>query len=205
MFNYSIGDEKFSTEPFLGKTVSNFISPDEVSVLLNYCKNTDAWEEIPDNYEWTKRTIDFSLLNGECALIVSNAMSRLQKVLINEYNLKAPIYPDTVNIARMFSGTLQRPHCDDMSDSERDNIKNEFRHRYFGSVIYLNNDFIGGKTFYTEHPIEIDPEPGKLAIHLGDCNHRHSVTRVEGNTRYTISSFWGFDKSLSVPGIIYNH
>lgn len=195
--------DEFSTEEFLGKTISEFLSPYQVSVLMNYCKNTNDWTEMPNNLAWDRRTIDFSLLDGESKNIISDAMCRLQKILVEQYRLQSPVYPDRVNLVRMFSGTLQRPHCDDMSDSEIESVRNEYHHRNFGSVIYLNNDFMGGKTYYTEHPIEVDPEPGKLTIHPGDCNHRHSVTRVEGNIRYSLSSFWGFNSLLSVPEINY--
>lgn len=192
-----------TSEQFLGKTISNFLSTHEVSVLMDFCKNTDAWREIPDNPDWNRRTVDFSILEGEPKNIVSDVISRLQTTLIEQYGLRNPVYPDRVNLTRMFWGMYQVPHCDDMSDAEVEDWRNEFKHRHFGCVIYLNDDFQGGKTYYTEHPIDIDPEPGKLAVHLGDCNHRHGVTKVEGNTRYTLASFWGFDPTLAVSGINY--
>ena len=95
----------------------------------------------------------------------------------------------------------QPPHCDDMSDSKKEN-KN-FNHRYFGCVIYLNDDYIGGETFYPDHNFKIVPKSGTLAIHLGDCNHRHGVTEVKENTRYTIASFWSFDKMRAIQDVEY--
>lgn len=192
-----------TNQEFLGKTVSNFLSEQEVAVLLNFCKNTNDWRELPENREWSYRTLHFYSLNGDIKNIVSDIIHRLQTTLIEQYNLDNPVYPDTVNFARMYWGMSQGPHCDDMSDSEDINIINEYSHRGFGCVIYLNNDFRGGVTYYTEYPIDIDPEPGKLAIHLGDCNHRHGVSKVEDNTRYTLASFWTFDPKRAMSGIEY--
>lgn len=192
-----------TTEEFLGKTISNFLSEHEVSVLLNFCKNTDTWRELPDNREWNHRTLHFYSLDGEIKNMVSDITNRLQITLIEQYNLDTPPYPDTVNFARMYWGMSQAPHCDDMSDAENTSVAAEYKHRNFGCVIYLNNDFRGGQTYYTEHPIDIDPEPGKLVIHLGDCNHRHGVSKVQDNTRYTLASFWTFDPKRAISGIEY--
>lgn len=190
-------------EEFLGKTISNFLSEYEVSVLFNFCKHTDSWREIPGNREWNYRTLHFYSLEGEVKCIISDIAIRLQTTLIEQYSLINPVYPDTINFSRMYWGMSQAPHCDDMSDSEDSGTVAEYRHRNFGCVIYLNNDFRGGVTYYTEHPVDIDPEPGKLAIHLGDCNHRHGVSKVEDNTRYTLASFWTSDKNRALSGIEY--
>lgn len=185
---------------FQAKTFNNFISQEETQKLLNFCKKTDLWREIPNSF-WDKRTINYNNLDGDIKQIIEKAIINLQKILYENYELTQPPYPDTLDVVRWYEGMSQNPHCDDMSDNTESKIN--FGHRYFGCVIYLNDDYSGGKTYYPEHNFEIKPESGKLAIHLGDCNHRHGVTPIVGNTRYTIASFWTFDKNKAIKNINY--
>jgi hypothetical protein len=71
------------------------------------------------------------------------------------------------------------------------------KHREYGSIVYLNNNFSGGETFYPQHNISIVPKPGMLAIHPADSNHMHGVSEIKDGIRYTIASFWTFDKERS--------
>jgi hypothetical protein len=93
----------------------------------------------------------------------------------------------------------QPPHADDMTDT---NISG-FEHRSFGSIIYLNNDYLGGHTYYPNFDIEIIPEAGKLAVHPGDPNHLHGVTKIENGIRYTVASFWTTEKEKGNDWSIY--
>jgi hypothetical protein len=40
--------------------------------------------------------------------------------------------------------------------------------------------------------MQITPEMGKLAVHPGDVDHLHGVTKIEENVRYTIAFFWKY-------------
>jgi 2-oxoglutarate-Fe(II)-dependent oxygenase superfamily protein len=62
-----------------------------------------------------------------------------------------------------------------------------FGARIVGTILYLNEDFNGGKLKYYRGP-KFKPVPGLLVIHNGEAVH--GVTRVTGGTRYTIGSFY---------------
>lgn len=181
---------------FKAKIIDNFLSKDECDFLLNFAKQSDLWRSIPNNI-WDNRLISLNeKLPDNIRTIFNNICIKMQQILQFQYNLDKSIYPDTIDLVRWFEGMSQHPHCDDMSDSSTESPK--FNHRYFGCIIYLNEDYEGGRTIYPEHNYEVTPKSGRLAIHLGDCNHRHGVSPVKGNTRYTIGSFWTFDKTRSV-------
>lgn len=187
-------------EQFQAKTINGFLSKSECETLLNYAKTTDMWKPIPNDF-WDKRTINYRDLPKNIKELCEKIILRLQTTLHSEYNLEEKIYPDTIDVVRWFDGMKQTPHCDDMSDNEEQHKR--FGERYFGCVIYLNDDYQGGKTYYPEHNFEITPKAGTVAMHLGDCNHKHGVTELKGNTRYTIASFWGFNKNKALPDIEY--
>ena len=83
-----------------------------------------------------------------------------------------------------------------MSDSIEDGSE-WFHHREFGAVVYLNDDFESGYTYYPNFDVEIKPKAGTLVLHPGDEIHRHGVRGSRGGNRYTISSFWTKDATYS--------
>lgn len=170
---------------FLTKTYENFISSQEANQILEYCQTTTNWRPIPDSF-WHDRTINYLVAKDEkIGQILKNIILNIQKVIIKDYSQQT--YPDTMDIVRWFPGTQQTPHCDDMSDSIH---RQDFAHRLFGCVLCLNDNYKGGETYYPEHNYKVTPKQGTLVIHPGDCDHRHGVTQIENNIRYTIASFW---------------
>jgi hypothetical protein len=94
-------------------------------------------------------------------------------------------YFDTLDLVRWPVGSSQPPHQDDIPHKSR----------LIGSVIYINDDYLGGETYYPNLSFKVTPVAGNLALHLGDELHLHGVTEVSGKDRFTISSFWGNDPS----------
>ncbi len=180
---------------FNAKVAKNFISKDDCKYLVNIATSYDLWEGGGSSF-WEGRVVNYqSILKfdkkaGKIMLDANNACGKLIK---ENYNLSLPVYSDTLQVIRWFPGMEQPPHADDMSNTEH----HGFEHRAFGSIIYLNDDYSGGHTFYPNFDIEVIPETGSLAIHPGDPEHLHGVTKIEDSMRYTIASFWTFDKEKS--------
>lgn len=177
-----------NTNNFLTKTYENFISAKEAKEILDFCHNTNDWRSIPDSF-WDNRTINYlAIENDNIKKILKNIITNIQKLIIKDFNKKT--YPDTMDVVRWFPGMSQGPHCDDMRDSIH---HQDFAHRLFGCVLCINDNYKGGETYYPEHNFKVTPKQGKLVIHPGDCNHKHGVTQIEENIRYTIASFWTSD------------
>lgn len=180
---------------FIAKHFDNFLDNDQVNLLLDLCLNTDQWRRI-NNSVWDNRTINFYTLINEqkFAPTIKDILKRTQNIIKQEYGLD-DIYADTIDLCRWFPESNQPPHCDNMFGTN-DHAVN--KHRDFGCIIYLNDDYGGGETYYPDNNCSIKPKAGKLAIHPADCNHRHGVKTVKDKIRYTVASFWttNFSKSL---------
>jgi hypothetical protein len=100
------------------------------------------------------------------------------------------VYSDTLQIVRWFPEMEQPPHADDMTNTDIKGLE----HRAYGSIIYLNDNYEGGKTYYPNFDVSITPKVGNLAIHPGDPEHLHGVTKIQDGMRYTIASFWTLNK-----------
>jgi hypothetical protein len=79
-------------------------------------------------------------------------------------------------------------------DQISEELLKEFSYREFGSIVYLNDNYSGGHTYYPNYNFDIKPEAGKLAVHPGDPEHLHGVSKIEGTTRYTLAAFWSRNK-----------
>lgn len=181
--------------------LKNFISKEDCKYLINFAENSNLWGGSGNKF-WENRIIDYRdvITNDKVAAsIMLNANIRCAQKIKENYNLKNKIFSDTLQIIRWFPGMEQPPHADDMSNTE---VKG-FSHREFGSIIYLNDNYRGGHTFYPNFNFEITPESGSLAIHPGDSEHLHGVTKIEEAVRYTIASFWTSDRSKSNDWSLY--
>jgi hypothetical protein len=179
---------------FNAKTVEGFLYQAEVEKLTSFAKGVESWQSGGNEF-WSNRTLNaqtvYSSVNKEIGELLFQTRERIKKAIEELYGLDSDVYPDLTQIVRWFPGMEQPPHCDDMTNSEGNDW---FAHRHYGAIIYLNDDYEGGHTFYPTHEISITPKAGMLAIHPGDKEHLHGVTKVEGAIRYTVASFWTLDK-----------
>lgn len=179
------------------KTYENFLSTDEINYLLNFAKSIDKWESGGGMGFWDNRSLNaitiYNQYSKEVGQFLYDLRNRVSDAIKEMYVLGDQVYPDLFQIVRWFPGQEQPPHADDMTNSSQEGL-DWYHHRHFGSVIYLNNDYSGGHTYYPQYNLDIKPIPGTLAVHPGDTDHMHGVTKIENSIRYTIASFWTFDK-----------
>lgn len=186
---------------FNAKTFNNILSSDECFFIIDTAIKSNLWESGGSDF-WNNRVINYHKMikfNKDCAELMFKSNSICKELIMSKYSVDAEIYSDTLQVIRWFSGMSQPPHADDMTNTDIDG----FDHRSFGSILYLNNSYSGGHTYYPNFDAEIIPETGKLAIHPGDPEHLHGVTEILDGTRYTIASFWTFDREKSVDWSLY--
>jgi prolyl 4-hydroxylase len=183
------------------KLVENFLSKEDCQYLINSAISLDMWESGGGEF-WDNRVLNYvkALEHDKAAakiMLDINIRSKeiIEKEMINSGN----IYSDTLQVIRWFPGMYQPAHVDDMSDTE---VKG-FDHRAFGSILYLNDNYSGGHTHYPNLNFDITPKTGSLAIHPGDAEHLHGVTKIEGGMRYTVASFWTKEKDKGYDWSIY--
>jgi hypothetical protein len=180
---------------FNAKEFKNFLSNEEITSISKFAKNADSWENSPSGF-WDKRLISALVIEDKNIRDTMYMIkSRVIETVKAAYDIKTDIYPDLFQITRWFPGMEQPPHSDDMKNTEH---SDQNKHREYGVVIYLNDDFSGGRTFYPQYDFEIIPEPGKMAVHPATTDHMHGVTKIEDSIRYTLTTFLTFDESKKV-------
>lgn len=181
------------------RTMEGFLSEVDDDLLRNYCGGQAAWGEMkPDNF-WAGRTVNYrNVEEPEIRDVMARIATGARDFILREYG-ESEIYADTMDLVRWPVGFSQPPHCDDMSDNEQQHPG--FSHRKYGCIVYLNDDYGGGHTYYPGRNLSVKPKRGMLAVHPGDCESRHGVTAIEGTTRYTVASFWTMDRGKAMGGI----
>jgi hypothetical protein len=110
-------------------------------------------------------------------------MEKILSVLENDEKMKKYIQKYQIdrylNILRFKTGDSMKVHCD---GGEGSDIK-------YGTVLYLNDDFSGGQTYYPKFGIEVKPERGSLLVHSASPIYLHGVKEVTSGTRYVLAGF----------------
>ena len=177
------------------KVIEDFLSKEDCEYLVGVATTSGLWESGGNEF-WDDRIINYNNMknhNEKAASIMFDVNLRCGQEIKNQYNLDKDVYPDTLQVVRWFPGMEQHPHADDMSNTDVVG----FGHRVFGTILYLNSNYSGGHTFYPNFNFEVVPKQGALAMHPGDPEHLHGVTKIKGDIRYTIASFWTYDKEKS--------
>jgi hypothetical protein len=183
------------------KFIKNFVSAEDCEYLISVATRLENWESGGGAF-WDNRVLNYTSilkLDRDAAIIMLDANIRCGQAIKEEYSLDDSVYSDTLQVVRWFPGMEQPPHADDMTNTDI----NGFQHRSYGSIIYLNDSYSGGHTYYPNFNFDIKPEAGALAIHPGDPEHLHGVTQVQDGIRYTIASFWTLDRSKAHDWSIY--
>jgi predicted 2-oxoglutarate/Fe(II)-dependent dioxygenase YbiX len=179
----------------------NFISPEEIEIILNYAKY-DAPKEWGPNIPlfWRNRSLaimdieDPSPKDKLVLELLINTRNRVKQHITEIQGLTVPIYGDSVQLVRWPEGYEQAPHADaEYNTSEEGEYV--FPHRYCGSLIYLNDDFDGGEIYFPQHDLELKPVPGMMLTFPGTREYLHGVRPVTNGIRYVISSFYTLDES----------
>lgn len=149
--------------------IDNFLSSKECDDLIDLYNNTEN-----NNYQngiWIGRS-RFPKYNEN----QKNKLITERKRLSEEYfNEKFEI--DNLHLMIWNVGHKMRPHSDYGGN-------NEFPHREFASIIYLNDDYHGGNLVIPKLKFVNKPKKGQLVTFRGGKLF-HGVTTITKGTRYT--------------------
>lgn len=168
--------------------VDDFLSTRQCEWMIEEAIEMDCWEADNDPF-WDSKSFNPETVQA-WSKYYSNLMIKatqdVSDIIQDREHIR--VYADCTTVNRWHPDSFQPPHCDNMSEWP-EHAPNH-KHRLYGSIIYLNDNFDGGCTYYPNFNIEIVPRTGSLVIHPGDINHLHGVSTVKDSTRYTMSSFW---------------
>lgn len=170
----------------------NFIDDQSLSDLNSYLESTSDWKVTPDNPLWDKRLISFESINDEnIKKIFKQIKMSIQNEIMDTFHLDKELYCELFEFARTPVGLVTNPHSDSTGNDGEDNGTS---YRDYSAILYLNNKFSGGNLVFTKQNKTVVPKPGLLAMFESTFENMHNVEEVLTGERYTITSFWTFDK-----------
>jgi hypothetical protein len=145
--------------------VDNFLSKEEIKFLLKYYK---------------ERQLTVFRYMGSYPLELNKKDEKLS-FLMNKLNNKSKQMKeseiDWFQIVKWPPSNGQRLHFD--LHSSRTTLS---------SIVYLNNDFEGGETYFEDGTI-FKPKPGR-ALYFDGNYHKHGVKPINKGTRYTVATWY---------------
>ncbi|WP_165961084.1 2OG-Fe(II) oxygenase [Qipengyuania sediminis] len=172
--------------------VPDFISDGERKQLLHHARMPQArWNTrlSPDDV-WYARMIDPIDMPDKLLKLMAKIRRRAARHIAADYGITQALYADTLQLVRWRPGDSQAPHAD---CEEPDGRPNQFPWRAFASIIYLNDEFEGGRIHFPGLGLEPEISPGTLAYFPSTADYLHGVTEVTSGLRYTMSCFYTFD------------
>lgn len=174
------------------------ISEEEAEYLLNIAKSSQIsdWQVYGNKYVkdddppaikyWQNNVLkidDIPNLSEKHMPFLLNLSKKLSKIVEDHLNINFKdqnLQPDDYSIIIKFEkGHFMKEH----HDGGTENIIK------YGTVLYLNDDFVGGETYYTGAGKEIKPIARSLILHPGNYLYRHGVREVTSGIRYILTSF----------------
>lgn len=149
---------------------NNFLSDAECDFLVSYFEDRES-----STYYYECNKTNTLLLRSST---VDNIDDQLKPFFNKIQNLITKL--EDSNLYVNVSEIVKWP-----SDSSKMNPHLDREDDLFGIIIYLNDDFIGGKTYF-ENGIMITPKKGSILFFTGN-KIRHGVTSSFGNDRFTLA------------------
>lgn len=182
--------------PYVGL---EFLTDEECQKLIDFTENNlGLFDEDKSQSEdfWSKRVIDYkNVPDPEIKELMVSINDDVCGVLSELSILNRTLYPDTLQIVRWYKGYELTPHAD---RENPDNSPHPFSWRDFATVVYLNDDYEGGEIYWPNKDMEYKPVKGSLAIFPGTKEFLHGVREVPEGVRYTIASFFTYDKTKAL-------
>ena len=151
---------------------------------------------------WNNRFIwfaDMAAARPEAGVLMALAQGRAIDLVRRFYLLKAPIYPDLLQVVRWQDGMFMPPHADN-ANPDRSEHKMAYRDLY--GIVYLNDDYEGGEHYFPALDSAIKPKQGMFVGFGAGFHHEHAVLRVDSGTRLTMPSFFTFKRERADPRLL---
>ena len=150
-----------------------FLTPDECTNLISFYKNNKDKSvsfKLEEN-EGLQPRWPLNIIENEAEFIFLQNKLNQKSLYVNNSVL------DYVQIVKWPIGSKQFPHYDVA-----------YEHTALASIIYLNDNFIGGETYFTDGII-FTPRQGRLILFDGQY-FEHGVSNVNTNERYVVAAWY---------------
>ena len=171
--------------------IENFLSDEECDQIVGWF-NTTPKMITNGQYLFNGKTIDYqNIQNILVKRIINSFRFDATSIAMKIFN-EETLYPDYTAAVLWESGSGMVIHAD---NSDLEGNPNYCGWRCYSGVLNLNDDFMGGETFFPDHgPYFIKPKKGKLALYPSTLEYKHGVSTVVG-TRYTLPIWFTKDRT----------
>lgn len=174
----------------------DFLTEPECDIIMSYTErhlNLFDHGGQPDSF-WDKRVINVTEFEDKNIRDLIVHINKNIEMTVEKLCGKK-VYPDTLQVVRWIRGYELKPHA----DKENPNgYPHPFPWRDFATLVYLNDDYVGGEIYWPNKNKELKPKKGTLAIFPGTLEFLHGVRDTTEGTRYTLPSFFTLDASRSL-------
>jgi Rps23 Pro-64 3,4-dihydroxylase Tpa1-like proline 4-hydroxylase len=170
--------------------IENFISKEYCEYLLN--KHNEYTYDTPEHNIKSGFSLSGDKLIDYCKSDldeIDNKVFKLMSKTLSEF-YKEPIELKSIFHSIMNVGAKNPPHWDNYVDNGEEDIS---------TLLYLNEEFIGGDLRFIEQDIRITPKVGMFVFFKGDESLIHEVEKVlEGSRQALVGFSWPTKKRMSV-------
>jgi len=171
--------------------LENYVSSDVCERYVNAISHTDWWEKNND-YDWHNRSINLHSMPLDIKEELLDIRCDVKQKIINQYNVNDLLYSDLFQFVRWQVGNKLYPHAD---AENPDGSPHPMFYRNYASVIYLNDNYIGGEIYFPNFDnFKPKIKPGTLVMFPSTLRYLHGVTEITEGTRYTIVGFFTFNE-----------
>ena len=150
--------------------IDDFLSPEQCAWMVDYAKSKPS-THLEDDPFWDNRIWHDAPHPPD----IKKKLSTIRDLISAEFRTKAAPPESSWQIVRWQDGLCMPLHMDY-------GAKGEYPNREFASIIYLNDDYLGGQTYLKSGEVII-PKTGRLVIFRGGSKP-HGVRTVTGD-RFT--------------------
>ncbi len=178
----------------------NFLAPDACRALVQCFERNRSRAARTGNPYWDGRFIWSSSLPADKELPALRILQRVRNAartsVILHFNTARQLYSDTSQLVHWPTGIELKPHADNVEPSLQ---PNSTPHRAFSSVLYLNDDYEGGETYFPFLGFRVQPKTGTFLAFRSGATHAHGVTKVTAGDRYTWAGWFTHDTMREDP------
>jgi len=169
--------------------IPNFLSKENCNKLIDYYKrNTHKCRNL-DHVLFDRRTITVNTIDSlECEKILRAFEFKVTQAVSKSHDCESYVFMEHWDIVYWETGMEMPAHRDNQYDTNDD-----LSARHYSAVCYLNDDYSGGSTFFSEENKECIPETGKLVTFKSEVEH--GVNKVISGDRYTLAMWFTRDEN----------
>jgi hypothetical protein len=158
--------------------IENFLDESICDDLVKYFNNTNFRNLHLEGYFEDKTLcpylVEDKILLSNLLILQIKSIQTLSKLFYRD-NLDVNLYLEYWSIVQMLPGIDMEVHQDQ-------------NHRDYSSVLYLNDNFTGGKTYFPSDNFTCNPKKGKIIFF--SSRTYHGVTKVISGERYTLPCWY---------------